>query len=201
MKTIKIILADDHQLVRDGIKALLAGSSNMEVIAEANDGYELLEILKIHNPDILLLDISMPRLSGLEVIKLVKKDFPGIKILVLSMYLGEDYVFNAIKAGALGYIHKNTTRKELIEAICKVSFGTEYFSEPVSAMILKSYIRKAKNNVPGTEDESRGLSSRELDILRLFAEGDSNQEIADKLFISIRTVESHKNHIMQKLEL
>lgn len=201
MKKIKCIIVDDHQLVRDGIKALLAESQSVEVIAEATGGSELMSLLKTFEPQIILMDLSMPGIPGFDLIKMVKKNYPAIHILVLSMFMGEDYVFHALKAGAQGYIHKNTTRKELLQAICTVSSGSEYFSDEVSAIILKSYIRKVKNDVAENEDKSKELSSREFEILRLFAEGHSNQDIASKLFISIRTVESHKNHIMQKLEL
>lgn len=201
MSIIKIILVDDHRLIRDGIKSLLADTKNIDVIDEASDGYDLMEKLKHKIPDIILLDISLPKISGLDVITLVNNNYPQIKILILSMFINEDYVFNAIKAGASGYMHKNTTKKELLEAIYKINDGQNYFSDSVSGIILKSYIRKAQTGDNYSEKEEKTLSRRELEILKLFAEGHTNQEIADKLFISIRTVESHKNHIMTKLEL
>ncbi|NVN94851.1 MAG: response regulator transcription factor [Bacteroidetes bacterium] len=201
MSGIKIMLIDDHQIVRDGIKVLLESLENVEVIGEASNVAELLEKLKDVQPDIIVTDISMPDISGIELTKIINEDkkYANIKILILSMYTNEDFVFNAIKAGAKGYLPKNTTRKELFEAVNTIYNGDEYFSESISNIILKSYIKKVKSDENGEKKEA--LSIREIEILKLFAEGMANQEIADKLFISIRTVESHKNHIMQKLAL
>jgi DNA-binding NarL/FixJ family response regulator len=140
-------------------------------------------------------------MSGIEITKRLHNDFPGIRILILSMHTSEEFIFNAINSGARGYLPKNTSRKELIEAIYAIHRGEEYFAESISNVILKSYIKKAKSDLPDAEDNENLLSKREIEVLRLFAEGMTNQEIADKLFISIRTVESHKNHIMARLEL
>lgn len=201
MPNIKIMLVDDHQIVRDGIKALLESLENVQVIGEASNAKELLEKLKNCKPDIIVTDISMPDISGIELTKIIneKEEFSGIKVLILSMFTNEDFIFNAIKAGANGYLPKNTTRRELFEAVNTIYNGDDYFSESISNIILKSYVKKAQNEELTEKKES--LSVRETEILKLFAQGLSNQEIADKLFISIRTVESHKNHIMQKLEL
>ena len=201
MESIKVILVDDHQLVRDGIRSLIKDAKNIDVIEEASDGYELLEKLKTTKPDIIVLDVSMPRLSGIETTKKITQEFPDIKVLVLSMFTSEEYIFNAIKAGAKGYLPKNTSKKELLEAIYSINAGNEYFSDSISNIILKSYIKKTKTNDDYSGKKQNVLSNRELEILTLFAEGNTNQEIAEKLFLSIRTVESHKNHIMQKLEL
>jgi len=201
MDKIKITLIDDHQIVRDGIRALLESIENIEVIGEASSVKEFLENNKSVQPDILITDIAMPEISGIELTKMINENenTKNIKVLILSMYTNEDFIFNAIKAGAKGYLPKNTNRNELFEAIKTIYNGEEYFSESISNIILKSYIRKAKSYEQSEKKET--LSSRETEILKLFAQGLSNQEIADKLFISIRTVESHKNHIMQKLEL
>lgn len=201
MPNIKIMLVDDHQIVRDGIKALLESLENVQVVGEASNAKELLEKLKNCKPDIIVTDISMPDISGIELTKIIneKEEFSGIKVLILSMFTNEDFIFNAIKAGANGYLPKNTTRRELFEAVNTIYNGDEYFSESISNIILKSYVKKAQNEELTEKKES--LSVRETEILKHFAQGLSNQEIADKLFISIRTVESHKNHIMQKLEL
>ncbi|MEZ5081941.1 MAG: response regulator transcription factor [Bacteroidales bacterium] len=199
MTKIKVILVDDHAIVRDGIKSLIS-VEEIEVINEASSAAEFFCLLKTEQPDIAILDISLPDISGIEITKKLSAEFPAIKVIILSMHLNEDFIFNAVKAGAMAYLPKNTNRKELITAILKVAEGEDYFTEPVSNIILKSYIKKAKSN---HENELRenALSKRELEILKLFAEGKSNKEIADLLFISCRTVESHKNHIMQKLEL
>lgn len=194
MEKIKIYLVDDHAIVRDGIKAVIT-TDDIEVTGEASSGKEFFSILKISVPDIAILDIGLPDISGIEIAKRISAEFPAIGVIILSMHLNEDFIFNAIKAGAMAYLPKNANKQELIQAIRSVANGEEYFSEPVSNIILKSYIKKAKN-----EDE-HPLSKREFEILKLFAEGKTNREIADSLYISNRTVESHKNHIMQKLEL
>ncbi len=196
-----MILVDDHQLVRTGIANLLAGEPSFEIIGEAADAKELYELLKKMQPDIAVLDIALPGLSGIEITKKLHNDYPGVRILILSMHTSEEFIFNAINAGARGYLPKNTSRKELIEAIYAINRGEEYFAESISNVILKSYIKKAKSDTTDVDNKESLLSKREIEVLRLFAEGMTNQEIADKLFISIRTVESHKNHIMARLEL
>jgi DNA-binding NarL/FixJ family response regulator len=198
---IKVMLVDDHTIVRDGIKALLTDQDDISIIGEASNGRDLLSLLKVHKPDILLLDISLPDYSGIELCEIVRRDYPGIQVLFLSMYTTEEYIFNAIKAGAQGYLPKNISQTELLLAIRTISQGSEYFSESISNIILKSYIKKAKNKEPESINPEESLSKRELEILKLFAEGFPNPQIAEKLFISTRTVESHKNHIMQKLGL
>jgi DNA-binding NarL/FixJ family response regulator len=201
MEKIRLILVDDHQLVRTGIANLLSGEPAFEIIGEASDAKELFELLKKSQPDIAVLDIALPGISGIEITKKLHSEFPGIRILILSMHTAEEFIFNAINSGARGYLPKNTSRKELIEAIYAIYRGEEYFAESISNVILKSYIKKAKSESPEDENNESLLSKREIEVLKLFAEGMTNQEIADKLFISIRTVESHKNHIMARLEL
>jgi DNA-binding NarL/FixJ family response regulator len=201
MEKIRLILVDDHQLVRTGIANLLAGEPAFEIIGEASDAKELFDLLKKEEPDVAVLDIALPGLSGIEITKMLHRDYPGIRILILSMHTSEEFIFNAINSGARGYLPKNTSRRELIEAIFAVQRGEEYFAESISNVILKSYIKKAKSDGTEAENRENQLSKREIEVLRLFAEGMTNQEIADKLFISIRTVESHKNHIMARLEL
>ncbi|MBK7028776.1 MAG: response regulator transcription factor [Bacteroidales bacterium] len=201
MERIKIILADDHQLVRTGIANLLNGESFFEIIGEASDATECLQLIEQALPDVAILDIAMPGLSGIELTRKIRFQYPSVQVLILSMYTSEEFIFNAINAGAKGYLPKNTSRKELIDAIRAINQGSEYYAESISNVILKSYIKKAKSGPEDDNNKENQLSKRELEVLRLFAEGFSNQEIADKLFISIRTVESHKNHIMQRLEL
>ncbi len=201
MESIRIILADDHQLVRSGIANLLLSEPGFEIVGEASDGAELLELLERQTADVAVLDIAMPGMSGIELTRRITVKYPSTRVLILSMYTSEEFIFNAINAGAKGYLPKNTSRKELIEDIRVVRNGEEYYAESISNVILKSYIKKAKSGPDDPGGKEALLSKRELEVLRLFAEGHSNQEIADKLFISIRTVESHKNHIMQRLEL
>jgi len=201
MSQIKIILVEDHQIVRDGIKSLLANSIDIEIVNEAENAYELFEILKTDLPDIILLDISLPTMSGIEIAKILTRDFPSIKILMLSMYTSEDFVFNALKAGIKGYLPKNITRDELILAINEVYKGNEYFSKSISDTILKSYINNAKLNAKSSSEKLDNLTLREKEILRYVAEGYYNNDIVERLNISIRTVETHKTNIMKKLEL
>ncbi len=201
MSRITVALVDDHQIVRDGIKALLEGQTHIEVVAEASTASEMLEKLTSQIPQIAIVDISLPGISGIELAKVISNDFPNIKVIMLSMHTNQEFVFNAIKAGAKGYLPKNITQCELIEAIEAVSGGKEYFSKDISEIILKSYLKQIKDPERANELKDEKLTPRESEILKLVAEGYSNQLIAEKLFISVRTVESHKNHIMQKLEL
>jgi len=198
---IQLVLVDDHHLVRDGIKALIADEKNIQISGEASSGKELFEILQNQVPDIIVLDISLPDISGIEITKRLTESYPDINVLILSMYTNEDFIMNAFKAGAKGYLPKNAKREELLEAINTIYSGEEYYSEFISGIMLKSFIRKSKAPHEDSDKKDSRLTSRETEILKLSAEGDSNQDIADKLNISIRTVESHKNHIMQKLGL
>jgi DNA-binding NarL/FixJ family response regulator len=200
MPSIKIILTEDHQLLRDGIKALIA-SENIVIIGEASTGAGLWKLMEDSHPDIILMDISLPDVSGVELTRTLSERYPDVKVLILSMFTDESFINQAIKAGAKGYLHKNTTREEMLMAIDAVYTGNEFYSENISKIILKSYIEKAKKNGEEINNPHELLSKREIEILKMFAEGFINKEIADRLFISIRTVESHKNHIMQKLNL
>ena len=200
MPAIRIILTEDHQILRDGIKALIA-SENIEIIGEATTGAELWTLLDTLLPDIILMDISLPDTTGIELTAQLKQKFPAIKVLILSMFMDESFIKQSIKAGVNGYLHKNTTREEILAAIHSIYNGRDFFSENISKIILKSYIESAKHNRYDDANPHELLSKREIEILKMFAEGFINKEIADKLFISVRTVESHKNHIMQKLNL
>jgi len=201
MSKIKIILIDDHQIVRDGIKSLLSDNDNIEIIGEAKDAYELFELLKSQLPDVVLLDISLPTMSGIEVSKILSADFPQIKILMLSMYTSEDFIFNALKSGIHGYLPKNTTQKELLEAINSVYNGHEYFSKCISDTILRSYVNSAKHGNANSNNKLESLTVREREILQQVVEGNNNSKISEQLNISIRTVETHKTNIMRKLNL
>lgn len=201
MEKIKVILVDDHQIVRDGIKSLLAGAREIEIIGEASEGNQLLDLISIKCPDVLVMDISMPGMSGIELTRIVKETYPKIHVLILSMYTQEDFVLNAVAAGAKGYLPKNTTRAELINAIVTLSKGKQYFNEAISSLLLNSYVNTVQKKSSSYDDYTPSLSTREIEILKMYVEGASNQEIADKLYISIRTVESHKNHMMQKLNI
>ena len=196
MAKIKVIIVDDHQLIRDGLKALLSGINDIEFVTEAGSAEELLQKIKSFPADIALIDISLPGLSGIRLTEHLSASNPGLKVLILSMHLNEEYIFGALKAGAFGYLAKNTTRDELIMAIRAVAEGKKYLGREVSDVITSGYVRRIEaDNI----SEKESLSKREVEILKLIAEGSGNKEISERLFISIRTVESHKNHIMQKL--
>jgi len=201
MDKIRVALVEDHQLVRDGIRSLLTNLPNIEVVAEADCAKTMLNLIEQARPNVLLVDISLPEISGIELAKLITTNHPGIKVIILSMHTEQEFIFNSLRNGAKGYLHKSISREELIEAIEQVYNGSEYFSNEVLGIILKSYLRQIKNPERVEEYEDKKLTPREMEILRMVAQGYSNQLIADKLFISVRTVESHKNHIMQKLEL
>lgn len=198
---VKIIMVDDHQIVRDGIKALISDEPWIDIIGEASNHTELFALLNTLKPDMIMLDISMPEMSGIEIARQLTIDRPEIKLLMLSMYMSEEFITNAIEAGAKGYLTKTTTQEEILNALKVINEGGEFYSDSVSNILLKSFIKKTQNKVTDSKEQAIILTKRENEILKHFAEGLSNKEIADRLFISIRTVESHKNNIMQKLDL
>jgi two-component system response regulator NreC len=198
-KKIRIILADDHRIFRDGMKALLNENTDIQLLGEGSDGNELMELLKIHQPDLVILDISMPGLSGIELTKLIHNLYPDIRIMILSMHTNEEFVMNAIHAGAKAYLPKDTSKAELFEAIQSLMAGGEFYSKSVSENFMKSFIKKSRTDQNLLVNEE--LTLREIEILKLVATGISHKEVAEMLFISPKTVDAHKNHIMQKLKL
>lgn len=201
MNRIKVLLVDDHQIILDGVKTMLLDEEDIEFIGCASDGIKALQIIKSHAPDVVISDISMPDMTGIELTsKIVEMNGPS-KVLILSMYTTDDYIYNAIKAGAKGILPKQDTNKEmLLEAIRTISEGEEYYSPNISRNLMKSYVSKIKNVNSADKSKNYSLTLREKEILKLYVEGFSNQEVADKLNISIRTVETHKNNIMQKFD-
>lgn len=196
---IKIILVDDHRIFRDGIKSLLSDDPGIEVMDEAASASEALEKLAQHLPDVLILDISMQGVSGIELAGQVAVLYPEVHMMILSMHTDEEFVLNAAKAGVRGYLPKDTSKEELLEAIQTVYEGGEFYSKLVSEHFMKTYLKKMKTDQAVIEKDD--LTPRELEILRLCAGGMANKEVADKLCISSKTVDTHKNHIMQKLKL
>ncbi len=201
MDATKVMLVDDHLIVRDGIKALLREDSSIDIIGEANSGEDFFSLLESRVPDVVLLDISLPDISGIEISNKLSEEYPQVKKLMLSMYTSEDFIFNALQAGANGYLPKNTTRGELLQAIAEVKEGREYFSKSISDIILKSYVKNAKSRSDDSENKLDTLTRREHELLVMVVEGMSNPCIAEKLSISIRTVETHKTSILRKLDL
>ncbi|HOE05206.1 MAG: response regulator transcription factor [Bacteroidales bacterium] len=195
-KPISIFLLDDHKLFRDGIRAVLSDEPNISITGEAGSSVELFRLLENTHPDILIADIELPGMSGIEIAANLHQTRPEIKVLVISMHQNEEYVMNACRAGAMGFLPKETGKEELVTAINRIAGGDTYYNADITGKI----IRKISDHTRNTEvNPLTELSKREIEILKFFAEGYSNLEIAEKLFISIRTVESHKNHIMQKL--
>jgi DNA-binding NarL/FixJ family response regulator len=198
MSSLRIILADDHHLFRDGIKSLLMDEESIEIVGEVSNGKELLELLKEVSADLIISDISMPEMNGIEACRIVKQNFPDIKFLILSMHNNEEFIKEAISMGTNGYLPKDISREELLKGIFAIKNGQDYFSEEISKTIMQSFIYKVKH-----EDDKKEecLTKREIEILKYVSEGYINKEIADLLNISIRTVDSHKNNIMNKLKL
>jgi len=199
---IKILLVEDHKIVSDGIKNLLLEVENFELIACVTNGKEAIDLLEERkNIEIVITDISMPIINGIELTNLISQKYPEIKVLILTMYNTEDYIVNSIKSGAKGYLPKQDTTKEvLIEAINSIYNGEEYFSPTISKIIMKNFVNSAKKSSKFENVKKLSLTHREKEILKMFAEGNTNQEIADFLNISIRTVETHKNNIMMKYD-
>ena len=198
---ITIVLVDDHKIVRDGIKALLSEDSEIIITGEAASGDECIELVKKLMPDVILMDINLPDTTGIELTKKLIEMYSECSIIILSMHMGSEFITNSIEAGAKGYLPKTTSQDELINAIKTVYQGNEYYNNEVSEILLQTYINKTKNASKVKEEQNIQLTKREQEILVLFARGLSNKEIATELFISVRTVESHKNNIMQKLDV
>ena len=197
-KNIYIALVDDHQIVRDGLKSLLQKEEDFFVVGEAVNQEQLELIIESYSPDIILMDISLGEFSGIELTKTLTNKNINVGVIMLSMYINEEFVLNSFKAGAKGYLPKNTSKTELFKAIRAVYNGETYYSA-LAANILVKKLSNPKAKIAVEEDKVE-LTRREIEIMKLFAAGHSNKEIANKLHISSRTVESHKNHIMQKMK-
>jgi DNA-binding NarL/FixJ family response regulator len=192
---IRVLLADDHKLVRAGFRAMLATLGNVEVVAESDEGREALELIRKHKPDIALVDITMPGLTGLEVAKRVNHELPAVRVIILSMHTTEDYIARAIRAGVSGYLLKNADPVELELAIRAAGKGEMYLSPAVSKSLVDQYARRL------TEDEEgdQQLTARQTEILQLIAEGKTTKDIAVELDLSIKTVETHRKDLMDRL--
>jgi two-component system, NarL family, response regulator NreC len=198
MSTISIVLADDHHIVRQGVKALLESQPDFEVVGEAGDGISVVTISQKLKPDILVLDLMMPGLNGLEVTKRITKTSPQTRVIILSMYMNEPYVIEALRNGAYAYILKESNIADLVRAIREVAAGRHYLSPPLSERAIEAYLEKTKGTSLDLYDT---LTTREKEVFQLAVEGYGNAEIATKLFISGRTAETHKANLMRKLSL
>ncbi len=199
MSTIRILLADDHTLMRAGLRLLLDRQPGLAVIGEAADGNETVELADAHKPDVVVMDISMPRLNGIEATRQIAGKHPDTAVVILSMHADESYVLRALKAGARAYLLKDSTEAELIGAIRAVREGKSFFSPGVSKTLLEDYVRRLRER--GGEDSYELLTAREREILQLLAEGKSNKETANLLKLSLYTIETHRAHILRKLGL
>jgi DNA-binding NarL/FixJ family response regulator len=197
MTPVRVLLADDHSLVRAGFKALLQSLPGVEVVAEAGDGREVLGLIESRHPDVVLLDIAMPGLNGLEAADRVRKTHPEVRIVMLSMHASEEYILRALRAGALGYVLKSAGPAELELALGTVMRGETYLSPPISKRLVDDYIRRT-SDAGGPLDR---LTPRQREILQLIAEGRSTKEIAQTLALSPRTVETHRAQIMERLDV
>jgi NarL family two-component system response regulator LiaR len=193
---IRILLADDHAVVREGLNAILSVNPDMEVVGEAEDGEEVVQLARALQPDVILLDLVMPRRDGIAAINMLQGDNPGIPILVLTSFAEEKKVFAAIKAGAAGYLLKDSSPRDLIQAVRNVYKGNSHLHPAIARQLIRELNKPTE--LPPTNDP---LSERELSVLKLVAKGLSNREISDQLFISDRTVGTHVGHILDKLQL
>ena len=199
MQKIRILVVDDHTIVRDGICALLTLASDMEVVGEAANGREALEKVKELEPDVVIMDIAMPLLGGLETTRRMRKEFPGTKVLALTQYADKEYVFPVIEAGAHGFISKTAASSELALGIRSVYRGESFLSPSVAKLLVENF--QQGGNLQQRRDPYDQLTGRERDVLKLLVEGHTTQEIADILVISPKTVEGYKTSLMDKLDI
>jgi two-component system, NarL family, response regulator NreC len=199
LKKIKVLLADDHKMIRAGLRLVLEQQPEISVAGEADDGRQAVSLAQELKPDVVVMDIGMPNLNGIEASLHIKQALPDTAIVMLSMHSDEGYILRALRAGAAGYILKDSAEADLVSAVRAVAEGKSFFSPKVSRILLEDYMRKLRKT--GAEDSYDLLSAREREILQLVAEGQSSKEIANLLNLSVYTVETHRGNIMQKLNL
>ena len=194
MKKIKILIADDHQVVRRGIFTLLEDENDIEIVGEASDGLEAIDKTKSLRPDIVLLDISMPKLTGIEVAEIISQNHQPVRSLIFSMHNNEEYIMKSVESGAYGYILKDTTKDEMLTALRTVADGKKYFANPVSNILVDNLMSRPKRTKLGKYN----ISNKEKVVLKHIVNGLNSREIAEKLGLSVRTVDNHRAHIMKK---
>lgn len=199
MNPITILLADDHDVVRKGMKMLLEDETDVKVIGEASDGLEAIEKVKMLMPNVVILDLTMPRMTGIEAAKIISEEYPSVKILIFSMHHNREYIVSSVENGANGYLLKDTGKEELMKAIKVVSDGRKYFPPEISEVIIDELLAKTASN----QDNSgkpifQKITPKEKQILGMIVQGFNSREIADKLFLSIRTVDNHRANMMKK---
>jgi two-component system, NarL family, response regulator NreC len=196
---IRILLADDHTVVRDGLRALLEKQPDLAVVAEAADGRDSVRLAEEHAPDVVIMDIAMPNMNGIEATRRIAASCPKTAVVILSMHQDESYVLRSLKAGAKGYLLKDSLRSDVIDAIRAVAQGRSFLTRKVSKMLQEDYVSQLQRR--GLDDSYDLLTGREREILQLIAEGRTNKEVAGLLNVSLTTIETHRTHILQKLGL
>jgi DNA-binding NarL/FixJ family response regulator len=199
MKTVRILLADDHTVVRKGLRLLLESHPGFQVVADAADGRGAVALAEQHTPDVVVMDVAMPVLNGIEAARQITAKLPHAAVVFLSMHSDESYVLKALKAGARGYLLKDSAEADLINAVRAVTEGKSFFSPAISKMMMEDYMRELRERQ--IEDTYELLTTREREVLQLLAEGKSNKEVAAVLNLSLYTVETHRGNILQKLNL
>jgi two-component system, NarL family, response regulator NreC len=199
MQPIRILLADDHNILREGMRLLLERQAGFEVVGEASDGRETISLVEDQHPDVVIMDIAMPNLNGIEATRRITERSPNVGVVILSMHHDESYVIRSLKAGARAYLLKDALKTELVAAIQAVAQGRSFFSPKVSQILQEDYIQALGRK--GGDDSYDLLTGREHEILQLIAEGKTNKEVANLLHLSLHTVDTHRTHILQKLNL
>ncbi|MDB6066550.1 MAG: LuxR family transcriptional regulator [Pedosphaera sp.] len=197
-KKIKLLLVDDHPVVRKGIRSCLDGLENLQIVDDATDGQEAVKKVRELRPDIVLMDIDMPNMNGLEATKLIRNEFPTTRVLILTVHTNKEYVLQIIRSGAQGYVLKHASPAELVRAVESVDGGEPFFSPDVSQMVLVQYLAEAREEDSAT---STKLTNRERQVLAMIAEGQSNKEMANQLGVGVRTIETHRERVMDKLNI
>lgn len=198
MSVIKVLLADDHQVIREGLKMLLNASEGVEVVGEAESGRKVIDMLQKVSPDVIVMDVSMPELNGIDATARIRKEYPDVKILALSMHTDRRFIEGMLKAGASGYLVKDCAATELLSAIELVTTGEIYLSPKIAGKIVKRFLKQSSAQDEGA---ASSLSTREREILQLIAEGNDAKQIAFELCLSPKTVEAHRRNIMEKLNI
>lgn len=198
-KPIRVLIIEDHNVVREGLAALLKVADGLDVVGEAADGVEAIAQFRKHQPDIALIDLRLPRLSGVDVIERIRMETPHARFIVLTTYDGDEDIYRALKAGARAYLLKDSAEADLLAAVRALTDGKSFFSPAISKILVEDYMRQLESR--GAEDTYELLTNREREILQLLAEGRTNKEVANMLNLSLYTVETHRAHILQKLNL
>jgi len=199
VSTVRIVLADDHTVMRSGLRLLLERQPNLQVVGEAADGRQAVALSETAHPDVVIMDIAMPNLSGIEATRQIMSKNPKTAIAILSMHSDESYVIRALKAGARAYLLKDSAEADLLAAVRALTEGKSFFSPAISKILVEDYMRQLESR--GAEDTYELLTTREREILQLLAEGKTNKDVANMLNLSLYTVETHRTHILQKLNL